>query len=337
MAQSVIRGAEAFGADAVYASSGATATKYTPELFSAKALKNFYEVTVFGSIANTDYAGEIKNQGDKVWIRTSPTVAITPYEVGDVLTYASDTHTAARELNIDQGLSWAFQQEDVNDVQSALDVMNMASNDAGERMAIAVDANVLKYIAVGATETSLATSFISTDNWGPTCGAITGTINMGDDTPGFLVPRVLTDSSTAATDIIKALVDMNQVLDEQNIPAAGRWVVLPAWAYSLLKTGDIRRADITGDGTGVIRNGAVGMIDGLTIYRSNNLYTDPVVPANTYIPFGINEAVTFASQFTKTETLRIQDQFGDYYRGLNVFGRAVVQPTALGCLYAVAG
>ena len=35
-------------------------------------------------------------------------------------------------------------------------------------------------------------------------------------------------------------------------------------------------------------------------------------------------------QLTKTDTLQIQDSFGTYVRGLAVYGKAVVQPTALG-------
>ena len=37
---------------------------YIPELFARKMLKNFFEVTLFNTLANTDYQGEIKSQGD---------------------------------------------------------------------------------------------------------------------------------------------------------------------------------------------------------------------------------------------------------------------------------
>ena len=345
MAASVITGGSGAGASVHYTPSLTSVTKYVPQLFAAKALKNFYETTVFGSIANTDYAGEIKSQGDKVWIRTTPVIAITDYQIGDDITAKYELpNSAARELNIDQGLMWAFQQEDVDSVQSSINVMNLASSDAGERMAIEVDRNVLKFIAVGDTETSSATSSIVAANKpadsAGTGGAISGSIDLGNDINATLRPRVLSDGqTTASTDIIRAIVDMALVLDEQDIPQAGRWIVLPSWAIALLKTGDLRRVDVTGDGTGVIRNGAIGMVDNFTIYRSNNVYADETVggEANFYIPFGVNEAITFASQFVKTETLRIQAQFGDYYRGLNIFGRAIVQPTACGLMYVTRG
>ena len=53
-----------------------------------------------------------------------------------------------------------------------------------------------------------------------------------------------------------------------------------------------------------------------------------------YCMAGTTEAVTFANQLVKTESLMIPDSFGTYMRGLSVYGRAVVQPTALVALYA---
>jgi hypothetical protein len=47
--------------------------------------------------------------------------------------------------------------------------------------------------------------------------------------------------------------------------------------------------------------------------------------------------MTFAAQLTKTETIRIPDSFGDYMRGLAVYGRAVVQDTAMVELYVDMG
>lgn len=56
-----------------------------------------------------------------------------------------------------------------------------------------------------------------------------------------------------------------------------------------------------------------------------------------YCMAGTTEAITFAAQLTKTESLRIQESFGTFMRGLAVYGRAVVQPSALACIYATKG
>jgi len=105
---------------------------------------------------------------------------------------------------------------------------------------------------------------------------------------------------------------------------------MPAWACARLKKGDLKSADITGDSTGVLRTGVVGMIDRTKVIQTNNLYTATEGTATLfYVLAGTKEAMSFAAQLTKSESLRIPDSFGEYMRGLAVFGRAVVQPTAL--------
>ena len=320
--------------DSLYGPSVA-ASAYVKQLFANKVLKNFYEITVFGTIANTDYQGEIKSMGDKVWLRTTPVLTISDYQVGDDISAKYEVPASdARELDIDQGKMWAFQIDDIDDVQTDLNLMNIFASDAAERMAIEIDRNILKFLSVGDTATDGGTSGVAATNKGPAAGAISGDINLGDYTVGVPVPRTLNATDNDANNILSAIVDCSQVLDEANMAQAGRWIVLPAWACALLKKGDLRRADITGDSTGVIRNGVIGMVDNFTIYRSNNVFEDETNAGNFYIPFGTTEGLTFASQLVKTESLRIQNSFGEYMRGLNGFGRAIAQPTALGLLYA---
>ena len=88
-------------------------------------------------------------------------------------------------------------------------------------------------------------------------------------------------------------------------------------------------------GESTIRNGRIGIIDTFTLYKSNNLYhaTDGSF-TGYYIPFGTNDATSFATQITKTETLRAESTFGDLVRGLMVYGYKVVKTEALGLLYA---
>ena len=50
------------------------ANGYIPEIWSGKLIEKFYNSTVLAAIANTNYEGEIKAFGDKVHIRTKPTI-----------------------------------------------------------------------------------------------------------------------------------------------------------------------------------------------------------------------------------------------------------------------
>src|SRR6188508_137930 len=79
-----------------------SATGFIPEIWSGKMIEKFYHTTVLGAISNTDYEGEIKNYGDKVIIRTKPTIIINDYRADGLLAVQRPTGNFV-ELNIDKG------------------------------------------------------------------------------------------------------------------------------------------------------------------------------------------------------------------------------------------
>ena len=217
-------------------------SKFTPIVWSKKMLRNFYASTAFMEIANTDYEGEIKGQGDKVMIRKTPVITINDYTVGGTLTYQVP-EIANTELAIDQAKSWSFRLDDIDKVQTDLPLMDKFAMDAGERLKIAIDVDCFEEVVGDA----------ATGNKGATAGAISGSINLG--TTGTNGGSALSVTKSNATELV---VDANTVLDEANIPNENRWIVLPAWWCANLKKSDLKQADITGDATGVIRSGVIG-------------------------------------------------------------------------------
>ena len=302
-------------------------SKFVPELYSKKVLRNFYITTFWSDIFNTDYEGEIKGQGAKVHIRKTPEITTAPYKIGETLSYEVPTKDAT-ELTIDQGYYSAFQVDDVNKAQADIELVNMFAKDAAQRIKIGVDKEVLAYIATRAAATNI----------GEFAGAISGDQSTYGTNLGDIVGAGKSVDITS-TNAVDKIVDLNMVLDEANQPSEGRFALLPAWYCALLKKGDLQRADITGDATGVIRNGVVGMVDRTTIYQSNNLHsaTDGDTEVSWYVQAGTKEAATFASQVDKVDTLKIPDSFGEYWRTLFVYGRAVVQASALSTLVCKRG
>ena len=67
-------------------------------------------------------------------------------------------------------------------------------------------------------------------------------------------------------------------------------------------------------------------IAGMDVLVSTNLGD---VSGKYYVLAGTNEAITFASQLSKIESLRDKDSFSDLVRGLYLYGAKVVQPKAL--------
>jgi hypothetical protein len=295
-----------------YSSTGAS--QFIPQIWSGKLQVKFYKSTVLGDITNNDWEGEIKGHGDKVIIRSTPDINIVDYTRGLNLTNQIPTSTPI-ELLIDKGKYFSVIVDDVNKVQSDLNLLDTFTNDAGEQMKIGIDTIVLNNVAASA----------ATKNKGSTAGMISNNLTLG---------VTGTPITVSATNVIDNLMYLGQALDEQNVPESGRWAVIPAWMARMLKMSDLKNAYLTGDGTSPLRNGKVGQLDRFTLYVSNCL-TGITDGANTCynVLAGTKQAISFASQITNMETLRSPSTFGNIVRGLNVFGYKVTKPEALAVLY----
>jgi hypothetical protein len=294
---------------------------FIPILWSTKLIEKFYASTVLAAISNTDYEGEIKNQGDKVVIRTKPTITIRDYLIDGLLSIDRPSAPTV-ELVIDKGKYFNLILDDVMEVQSDLNMMNMWSDDAAQQFKIVVDREVLLGL-LGQADTK---------NKGATAGIISNNIDLGvTGTPLNIVAR--NPAGTAGkTEIVDLLVRLGQALDEQNIPEQGRWVVLPAWVSSQIKMSELRDASLTGDGTSILRNGRLGMVDRFTIYVSNLLPTGAItgLAAGEWVVYaGTQHGLTFASQINKVETMRSEMTFGQLLRGLQVYGYKVLDGKAI--------
>ena len=115
---------------------------FIPEIWSGKLIEKFYAATVLAAISNTDYEGEIKNHGDKVQIRTKPTIQINDYQA-DMPLAAQRPAAANVTLAIDKGKYFNCILDDVMEIQSDINMMSMWSDDAGEQMKIVIDQQVL--------------------------------------------------------------------------------------------------------------------------------------------------------------------------------------------------
>jgi len=319
----------AYGTD-VAASPVYTGT-FIPEIWSGKIIEKFYDATVLAAISNTDYEGEIKGYGDKVHIRQKPTIAINDYESDGTLVYERPS-VADVELNIDQGKYFNTILDDVMEVQADLNMLSMWADDASSQMKIVIDTDVLDYYAPLANAVT---------NIGAAAGRISGNIGLGITTaPLVVVPRNPAAGEVEPMDVI---VRAGQVLDEQNIPEQGRWIVVPSWFAANIKLSELRDASLSGDGTSMLRNGRLGMIDRFTVYVSNLLPTGATSVGLTLaagefaILAGHSHGTTFASQLSKVETLRGESTFGTILRGLQVYGREVTDPTALVTIVASDG
>jgi hypothetical protein len=300
---------------------------FIPEIWSGKLVEKFYASTVLSVISNTDYEGEIRNQGDRVKIRTKPTITIRNYLADGALTLERPEGSNI-ELYIGTGKYFNTILDDVIDVQSDLNALSIWSDDAAQQLKIVVDTDVLGSIL----------GSMNVKNRGLTAGQITSGVNLGvSGTPLTVVAR---SPTIGQVEVLDAILRLAQVLDEQNIPEEGRWIILPVWAIAYLKFSDLRQAYLTGDPTTPMRNGRIGMIDRFTVYASNLLpagVPGGLAAGEFVIYAGHAHGLTFASQISKIETLRSETTFGTILRGLQIYGYQVLDGKALAQAVVVKG
>ena len=322
-----------FGVSGGYAGSAYSGT-FIPAVWSGKFNAKFYATSTFADVSNTNWEGEISGMGDKVIIHTAPTITTSKYKVGEGLTYGVP-EPETTELNIDRGRYFAFQVNDVLAYQSKPDLIDVFSEDAMEHMRIGIDS------------TCWYNTFTQSGvNRGATAGVNSGSYDLG---------TLAAPIDISSADILVKILEMASVLDEQNVPSEDRWLVIdPATRVRLLQS-DLAKAFYTGDAKSPVRNGLIGEIDRFRVYVSNLL--PRIETANQgwksgngeeggatgkeqasgnkvcrAIIAGHKSALTFASQFTKTEQVRNPNDFGDYVRSLNVFGTKAVKPEAMALL-----
>lgn len=248
-------------------------------------------------------------------IRTVPTITISDYVKGQKINYETPEPSVV-DLVIDKGKNWSFISDDVTKAQSDIAYVEKWTQDAAMQMKIAIETAVYADIYAD-THAS---------NTGTTAGVISGDINLG---------AAGSPIQLAKNTVIDKIVECGQILDEQNVPEDGRWMLVPSWMRTLIMTSDLKNASIMGDGKSTLRTGRLGEIDKFTLYSSNLLSKSTETNTPTRILFGHKTALTFATQLVENEgPMRDVSFYGDFYRGLQVYGYKVIKPESLGMLFA---
>jgi hypothetical protein len=254
---------------------------------------------------NRNYEGEIRQKGDTVHIRSFSAIAITDYD-GSIEDSAYETPTPVeQELVIDQAKMWGIKIDDVTKAQSDINILTGYSKEAAYALETTIDTFLLaKHSDVPA---------------GNTIGTVTTPIALTKD------------------NVYGYMVDLGAKLENADATGKGKnnkgmkpfVIINPLIKALVLKSPEFIHATALGDE--VLRKGAIGEIAGMDVMVSTNFVA---VSSKYYILAGTNEAITFAEQLTKTETVKDKSFFGDLVRGLAVYGAKTVQANALAKIIA---
>lgn len=266
---------------------------FIPEIWSKKLNQLLEKNCVMMQCVNRNWEGEIKQQGDKVKIITPAPVSVSTL-TSDNITYSSLNPTS-QELEIDQKKFFAFKIDDVAKVQSNADIMEAHLANAKKAIEEVQDTYLL------GMHTSVTT----------------------ENTVGSEESPITLDKSTIYEQFVKLALALKN--SDAISTGAKPWVVInPAIESYLLQSPEFINAYKVADET--LREGAIGRIAGMDVLVSTNLVD---VDSKYYVLAGTNDAITFASQLAKIESLRDKDSFSDLVRGLYLYGAKTVQPKAL--------
>jgi hypothetical protein len=279
-------------------------TQFRPTIWSSKLIVDVDKALVFGNLANRDYQGEITGKGNIVKINEIGDVTVNDYSENTDITIQTLTG-AQKELVIDQQKYFAFNVDDVLAAQANVNVMAGAMQKAAFAIGNTIDA----FIASKYSEAGVVTS------------------GMGTAAASLSLYAV---HLTAASSLLGLMSNMNRYANEANMPNQGRYFIIPPWLASYItfagmidnwSKGGAKFGDPVGKGTGYI-----GSLMGWDLYSSNNV---SVSSTQYRCIFGTPDAISFAGQVTKMESGRVEKQFGDFVKGLYVYGAKVVRPDHL--------
>ncbi|MBF0516397.1 MAG: hypothetical protein HQK97_04635 [Nitrospirae bacterium] len=287
-----------------------------PKEYSPKLEDKFYQKCILPYIANTDHEDEIREQGDKVYIRKIPTVNTFYYTKGMKIDYQRP-NVDSTELIIDKGVGWACAIDRVEQWQTDIDYFDVWADDASHQTKIKVELDIFTNIP----------AMVDPLNQGLTAGNISHDINLG----ALNTPIQITKNN-----VLDYILDSGTVCDEYNLPQTGRWLIIPAWMAAMCKKSDLAKVFVTGDSISPLRNGHIGNIDTFEVYVSNLLstVTDPTTHTTCFnVMFGHKSGLTFAGQSINMEMLLGESSYGTLVRGLQIYGYNVIKPDALGLMY----
>lgn len=271
---------------------------FTTEAYSKKVNIKLDKQGTYTDIVNRKYEGEIKNQGDRVYFYTIGNLTAQDYnpKSPETINYANPEGDK-QALIIDQIKVIPFKVGDIQKVWSNLDLVNQYTDRAAVAGAETKDA-FLHGLAVAGAATKL-----------------------NDSAALALTP----ENVWAQICKMQAVLKRKNAL-KGNVDYAGK---RPALVISPEVEGVINQAPqyfANAFGNEVLRKGQIGHIGLFDVFV--NTVNGEATGNHTMVAL-TSDAITYAEQITKTETLRDKDEIGDFVRSLMVYGGKVANPDCI--------
>lgn len=276
---------------------------FIPQVWSARILEALHKETVYSRLFNRDYEGEIAEKGDTVHIGMIGSVEIKKYSKDTDIAAPDKAQAEDLTLTIDQADYFNIAVDDVNAAQSAINLLDGATTEAGYGFADTTD-EYLAAVLLTAAETKADTNVLGSKE----------------------SPIVITKDNAYET-----IVNLKTILDKANCPKQGRICVVPSEFEGKMLLDSRFVAVGTDASNDRLEEGTIYRAAGFEIHVSNNAphHTDGGGSSDqSYydVLASCDKQGTYADQINKVEAYRPEKRFGDAVKGLHVYGAKTLRP-----------
>ncbi len=253
------------------------------------AINRTYEGANVSGKIVDDRSGMIE-YGDTIHFNGLADPSISSYDGSDISYEESETSRVS--LLVDQQNKYGFRIDSIEKAMANVDLPGSQAARAGYKLARTRDAYVL-----------------------------------GANTAGKALLSV-TDATCDSATILSDVSEVARKLEEQNVPMGQKWMVISPWVKEkLLLAGIVHNINEGMDGK---KGGkAWATYNDLDIYISTNLVNFEASGSATTCLAGSYRAIGYAESLLVNEVMKDINKFGDYCRGLQVFGTEVIFPNEL--------
>lgn len=291
----------------------------TPQ-FSDRVIRQVYCRSVAMDITTGDFAEGLAACGATLGFKVEPAIEIHEYQKNQTLV-PQELETEWRWISVDRAKYFNVKIDRI-DKKQICDWDEMAGKfceNASKRMFTQLDPEILMKIAVQSSK----------HNKGTEAGR-DGAINLGQYGAPLNIDK---------DNIVEVLTNARIVLEEQCRWEEGNMVmILPTYAQKAFFGSELANYCSTGVQSPLLNGRLRDNYMGWSIIFSPHAPRVWDATANRwayYVVFGHEGATGLVQQIDECDVMRIERSFGEYYRGLWVFGHDTLIPEAVGAIYAV--
>lgn len=287
--------------------------------FSDRVIRQVYCRSVAMDVTNGDFMDGLIGCGSNIGFRVEPAIDIHEYQKNQNLV-PQELETNWRWVSIDRAKYFNVKIDRI-DKKQICDWDEFASNfctQASKRMYTELDPEILLKMAQQASKC----------NKGNNAG-MDGDIDLGQYGSPITIDQ---------ENIVDALACKKIVIEQSCRWEDGKmFVVMPTIAEKAFYNSSLACYDKTGTQSITLSGRIRDMYMGFKVTFSNHVprVWDAVKRRWCYyIVFGHEDATGFAQQIDECDVMKIEKSFGDYYRGLWVYGHGTLIPEGVGVCYA---